>query len=90
MADSFLIQIFHLRDLCCGNRTRIKSTEVKHLGVPLFEGLSTSDILEWASRYPQVAKALPVEQREIEKMLRQTIINIVYTLVGQPFKVWVD
>ena len=23
-------------------------------------------------------------------MLRQTIINIVYTLVGQPFKVWVD
>ena len=48
----------------------IKSTDVHHIGVPLFEGLSVSDILEWAKDYPEVARALPMEQREVEKLLR--------------------
>ena len=63
---------------------------MRHLGVPQFEGLSTKDILNWAKSYPEVALALPIEQREVEKLYRQYIINVVYTLVGSPFKKWVD
>ena len=50
--------------------------------VPLFERLSVTDILEWAKKYPQVQQALPSEEREIEKLLRQYVINIVYTIDG--------
>ena len=79
-----------MRDLASGKRRAIKSTDVKHIGVPLFEGLSTNDILNFARDYPEVQQALPEEQREVDKLLRQYIINIVYTLVGDPFKEWVD
>ena len=43
---------------------------MRHLGVPQFEGLSTKDILNWAKTYPEVARALPVEQREVDKLYR--------------------
>ena len=35
-------------------------------------------------------QALPAEPREVEKLLRQYIINLVYTIVGDRFKEWVD
>ena len=79
-----------MRDLASGKRRAIKSTDVKHIGVPLFEGLSTNDILNFASNYPEVQQALPEEQRETDKLLRQYIINVVYTLVGDPFKHFID
>mgnify|MGYP006228891045 CR=1 FL=1 len=68
----------------------IKSNDIKHLGVPLYENLSTNDILAWAARYPEVGQALPSEPREIDKLLRQYVINVVYTLVGEPFRLWVE
>ena len=37
-----------------------------------------------------VMMALPIEQREIEKLPRAYIANVIYTVVGQPFKEWVD
>ena len=79
-----------MKDIISGKRRTIKSVDVKHLGVPLFEGLSTNDILQWASQFPQVAESLPIEPREVDKLLRQYVINVVYTLVGDPFRLWVD
>ena len=81
---------YHLRDIAQGKRKIIKSANVKTLGVPLFEGLSTEDILKWAEKYPDVYRALPIERREIDKLHRKYIINVVYTIVGEPFKKWVD
>ena len=60
------------------------------MGVPLFEGLSTGDILEWAQSYQKVSEALPMEQREVDKLLRQFVINLVYTVVGDPFRLWME
>ena len=60
------------------------------MGVPLYEGLSTADILTWGFDQPLVAEALPSEPREVEKLLRQYVINVVYTLVGDPFRLWVE
>ena len=48
------------------------------------------DILKWAEQYPEVSQALPIEQREVDKLLRQYIINIVYSVVGEPFRKWVE
>ena len=68
----------------------IKASEIKQLSIPLYENLSTNDILEWAKAYPEVSRALPSEPREIDKLLRQYIINVIYTLVGEPFRKWVE
>ena len=82
--------MFHLRDLASGRRRLIRSKDIKSLGVPQYEGLSTNNILEWAANYPEVSEALPTEPREIDKLLRQYVINVIYTLVGEPFRQWVE
>ena len=82
--------IFHLRDLASGKRRIIRCEEVKVFQVPQYEGLTTDDMLEFARNYSEVRSALPLEEREIHKLPRQYISNIVYTLVGEPFRIWVE
>jgi hypothetical protein len=59
-----------LRELACGQRKVIKSRDIKDLGVPLYTGLSTNDILDWSRNNKDVQAALPSEPREIDKLLR--------------------
>ena len=40
--------------------------------------------------YPEVLKALPTGEKEIEKLPRQYIANVIHTIVGQPFREWMD
>ena len=35
-------------------------------------------------------QALPLEEKEVDKLPRQYIANLIYTLVGQPFQQWVN
>ena len=63
---------------------------MKTIQIPHFEGLSTETMLYHARNWPDVAMALPSEQREIEKLPRQYIANVIYTVVGPVFKQWVD
>ena len=35
-------------------------------------------------------KALPTGEKEIEKLPRQYIANIIHTIVGKPFQEWID
>ena len=84
------VTIFHCRDLAAGKRRIIKAAAVKTIQIPHFEGLSTNTMLNHAVNWPPVMMALPVEQREIEKLPRAYIANVIYTVVGQPFKEWVD
>ena len=58
--------------------------------IPLFEGLSSKNLLEFGMQYPKVRQALPLEEREIDKLLRKYVGNLIYTLVGEPFRVWVE
>ena len=44
-------------------------------------------ILDFGLSYAAVVKALPI-LREVRKMPRQYICNVVYTLVGNPFREW--
>ena len=34
--------------------------------------------------------ALPIEPREVEKLPRAYLANVIYTIVGKPFRDWVD
>ena len=34
--------------------------------------------------------ALPIEPKEIDKIPRQYIANVIYTIVGAPFNAWVE
>ena len=58
--------------------------------MPQFEGLTTDDMLKFSRREPKVAAALPVEPREVDKLRRQYNCNVCYTLIGEPFRQWVD
>ena len=82
--------IFHLRDLASGKRRIVKAESVKVFQVPQYEGLTIEDMLSFASAHPQVREALPLEQREIDKLPREYISNVCHTLIGDSFKNWVD
>ena len=83
------VTIYHLRDLAAGNRRIIHSTQVKVLTVPQYEGLTTTDMLSFSKTYPAVEECLPTEEREILKLPRAYIANVIYTNVGDPFADWV-
>ena len=83
------VTIWHLKDIAAKKKHAIKCEEVKVLHVPQFDGLSIEDMLNWGRTKPDVMRSLPPES-EIEKLPRQYIINVIYTLVGEPFSKWVD
>jgi hypothetical protein len=82
--------IFHLRDIISGARRLIMSKDIHHIHVPFFTGLSQADMLNWARKYPEVAQALPKETAEVENLHRGYVANVIYTIVGDNFKDWVD
>ena len=47
-------------------------------------------MLYHAKNWDGVKMALPIETREIEKLPRAYLANVIYTVVGDPFKEWVD
>ena len=82
--------IWHLRDLACNKRTKILCKDIRLQNVPNFEGLAIKDMLEFAKLHPVALEALPLEKRELEKLPRWYIANIIRTQVGLAFKNWVD
>ena len=84
------VTVWHLRDIAAGKRLLIKAKDIKEMHIPLFEGLSSKNLLEFGMQYPKVRQALPLEEREIDKLLRKYVGNLIYTLVGEPFRVWVE
>ena len=57
--------------------------------VPQYENLSIERILETARKNPRVNDYLP-EDRDMHKVPRQWLINVVYTILCAPFKAWVQ
>ena len=40
--------------------------------------------------YPECMKAFPIVKLERDKLPRQYVINVIYTIVGQDFREWVN
>ena len=79
-----------MADLAAGRRRRIREVDVKHITVPHFEGLKIETMLEYASQFDEVMQALPAEAREREKLPRPYLSRLIYTIIGEPFRVWVE
>ena len=58
------------------------------IAVPHYENLTLDLILDFGLSYSAVVNALPI-MKEIRKMPRQYLCNVIYTLVGETFKKWV-
>ena len=84
------VTIWHIKELASGARTRIKATEVKHINVPQFKGLTIETMFEYAQMFPEVIKCLPLEDKETLQLPRQYLANVIFTVVGKAFQDWVD
>ena len=82
--------IYHMRDLAAGKRRRIKEVDVKQINIPHFEGLNIETMLAYAETKPEVMEALPIVKRERLKLSRPYLAKVIYTIVGEPFKSWVE
>ena len=88
--DKFeVMTVFHLRDLANKKRKRIACEEVKVFQAPQYKYLNTADMIHWAKSYHDVANYFPDEPREVEKLHRDYVSTVIYSIVGEPFKTWV-
>ena len=83
------VPIWHLRDIAAGKRKYIKALGVKTIQVPHFDGLTFDTMIVNAKKHPGFSNFLPSEPREVEKLPRAYLANLIYTIVGEPFKQWV-
>ena len=67
----------------------IKAEEAKNLHVPAYEGLTVEAILDIGQQHAEVRRHLP-DERDIRRLPRQWIINVVYSLIGDSFRNWVS
>ena len=84
------ITIWHLWDLASNSRTKIYGKDVQHINVPQYEGLKIECMLAFAGELPSVMRALPSVLGERKKLPRQYIANVINTMVGAPFRDWVN
>ena len=82
--------VFHLRDLVSSKRKKITCDKVKIYQAPQYKELKIEEMLKFAKAYPDVELHLPSEEREVLKLHRDYVSSVIYTVVGKPFKDWVD
>jgi hypothetical protein len=79
------VTVWHLRDLAMGVKKIIKCDAVKVIDVPMFEGLAIQQIFEFAMNSPAIEAVLP-PSKEINKLCRGYLSNVIYTVMGEPFQ----
>ena len=84
------VTIWHLRDIVAKKRRLIKCKDVNYIIVPQYEGLTIDDMLAFGEQYTEVMRALPAVNKEILKLPRAYIANVVHTIVGDPFAKWMN
>ena len=67
----------------------INASDIKVLHVPFYKGLTIEEILEVGKKKPELMNYLP-EERDMHRLPRYFIVNVVYTIVGQPIKDFVS
>ena len=86
------VTIWHLRDLVSGKTLRIPTEKAAHLYVPQYDHLRIEDLLAFAAEcnHGAALKYLPRDQLDIDRLPRQYVINVIYTLCGEDFEKWVS
>ena len=66
----------------------IKNTEVKFIFAPQYEDLTVEKTLEFGQEHAQVWNYLPA-RKDCYRLSRQFLLNMLHTVVGEPFVHWV-
>ena len=82
--ETVTVTVWHLRDLAMGSKKIIKCDVVKVIDVPQFEGLSIREIFDFSINCAVVQNCLP-PSKEILKLSRGYLSNVIYTIMGEPF-----
>ena len=79
--------IWHLKDICANKRRLIRNSEVRVIALPFYEGISIEEILEFGSSHGngEAMLALPSVRKEILRLPRAFIGNVMFTIIGEPF-----
>ena len=64
-------------------------SSVAHVHVPMYENLTLEQILAQLEAHPEVFEYLP-DGKELRKVPREWICNVIATIVGEPFVEWVS
>ena len=76
--------IFFLKQLLSGSKKFVKCSEVKYIYVPQYKGLNVEKFLAMTKDFPKVLDYLP-DSRDWHKLPRQWLVNVFYSVIGQPF-----
>ena len=63
---------------------------MKHLYVPKYETLTIKELLSEAEKDDNVMKYLPSIRKEIYRMPKSYLVSVIYTVIGDNFKAWVN
>ena len=71
---------------------RIPAEKAAHLHVPQYDHLRIEDLLGFAAEcnHGAALKYLPRDQLDIDRLPRQYVINVIYTLCGEDFEKWIS
>ena len=83
------VTVYFLKDLIMGKKSFIKCNQVKVMFCPQYESLSIERILERAREWKAIWNYLP-DDRDLHRLPRQWVINVIYTVVGDSFQDWVN
>ena len=63
---------------------------MKVIQLPYYDGLTIETMLSFAEGYKkgEAMRALPEDKREILKLPRQYISDVLYTMIGEDFQKW--
>ena len=56
--------------------------------VPMYKGLTIDSILAEGRKCPEVENYLP-DEKDLHRLPRQWLANVIYTIVGEEFQHWV-
>lgn len=75
-----------------GKTLRIPAEKAQHIHVPQYEKLTLEELLKFAKKCKEGAalKYLPKDQLDIDRLPRQYVINVIFTLCGEDFEEWVS
>jgi hypothetical protein len=67
----------------------VKSDQVSHLYCPQYEGLKISDIMKNVDSLPELQLYFPKDEKDRNRLPKQFILNVAYSVVGENFALWV-
>jgi hypothetical protein len=71
-----------------GVKKYIKSDNIRHLAIPQYDTLTIKQLFAFLCQHRRVCQYFPIE-KEMGKISKQWIVNIIYSVVGEPFADWV-